>query len=255
MVAPLPPVRTQLSSQSHDYQQFSEQYSKLQIENTYFLAFRSVAELLGRYLGNDSNSKRTLDFGCGTGRSTRFLHSLGLDTVGVDINPFMLSRARQAMEGDYYLLDSEQLPFAAKHFDIIFQSFVLLEYSSIAQMTDSFEEFHRVLADDGLITVVTGSEDYYRHDWLSFEMGDTQEQTLESGCQVQVSIRGTDVVLFDYYWTDSDYRHVFQQTGLEVVDVVQPLAQGDEPFNWVNECEFPCWSIYVLKKQRTAPFS
>lgn len=255
MVVSLPSVRTQFYSQSHNYQQFSKQYSKLQIEDTYFLAFRSVAELLGRYFGNDSNGKRTLDFGCGTGRSTRFLHSLGFDTVGVDINPFMLSRARQAIEGNYYLINSQQLPFAAKHFDIIFQSFVLLEYSSIPEMINTFEQFHRVLADDGLIMVVTGSEDYYHHDWLSFEIGDTQGQTLESGCQVQISIRGTDVVLFDYYWTDSDYRHVFQQTGLEVVDVVHPIAQGYEPFNWVNEREFPCWSIYVLKKQKTTLFS
>ncbi len=56
-------------------------------------------------------------------------------------------------------------------------------------------------------------------------------------------------MLFDYFWTDADYQQVFQKSGFDVVEMVKPLAQGNEPFEWVNECEFPCWTIYVLKKQ------
>jgi ubiquinone/menaquinone biosynthesis C-methylase UbiE len=236
----------------HNYRRFSSQYSKLQIENSYFLAFRAAAELLEKHR---IAGTRLLDFGCGTGRSTRFLKNLGFEAIGADISQDMLSQARQAAQGDYYWLDSKEIPFSAQSFDIIFQSFVLLEYSSLLKMINTFEEFDRVLCDNGIVMVVTGSEEYYRHNWLSFKIGDADEinreetEPLTSGCKVKVSIKGTDIVLFDYFWTDDDYRQVFQESGFYVVDMVQPLAQGDEPFDWVNECEVPCWTIYVLKKQ------
>ncbi|NEO28186.1 MAG: class I SAM-dependent methyltransferase [Kamptonema sp. SIO4C4] len=234
-----------MSLPTHNYQQFSEQYSQLQIEKTYFLAFRAVAELLAGY---EHQGKRVLDFGCGTGRSTRFLQNLGLAPVGVDINSSMLRQAQQ-FGGDYYLLESENLPFPRQSFEIIFQSFVLLEYASTADMEATFQEFHRVLTDNGIIVIVTGSEEYYRHDWLSFEMGKSAHSSLQSGCKVPVSIRDTEIVLFDYYWTDQDYRQVFQNSGFTVVKAQYPLAQGNEPFAWISECEFPCWTIYMLKKQ------
>lgn len=236
----------------HNYQQFSPQYSKLKIEDSYFLAFRSAANLLKK---NQVSGKRALDFGCGTGRSTRFLKSLGCKAVGADSSQAMLSQARQYDQGEYYWLSSDSLPFSPQSFDVIFQSFVLLEYSSISQMSETFKELNRVLDDDGIVVVVTGSEAYYCHDWLSFKIGDDDEigslsaSSLTSGCQVKVAIRGTDIVLFDYFWTDADYRQAFQGSGFDVIEMVQPLAQGDEPFNWVNECQFPCWTIYLLKKQ------
>ncbi len=242
----LPPSTIEpIPLQTHDYQQFSGQYAELKLEGSYFLAFNAVAEWCQRH----PSRGKLLDFGCGTGRSTRFLRNLGFDPVGVDINPSMLAKARQAAEGEYYLLDSEQLPFPNHRFDAIFQSFVLLEYSSIPQMINTFEEFHRVLTDEGIVIVVTGSEEYYRHNWSSFEIGPVDDTCLASGCKVRVGIRDTNIVLFDYYWTDNDYRQVFQQSGFEVIEAMQPLAQGHEPFAWVNECEFPCWTIYVLKKQ------
>lgn len=235
----------------HNYQQFSSEYSKLEIEDSYFLAFRTVSELLQKYRGS---GKKLLDFGCGTGRSTRFLRGLGFEAIGVDISQSMLEQAKQADQGIYHRLDSNQLPFSAQNFNIIFQSFVLLEYSSTQKMIDTFLEFNRVLDDRGIVMVVTGSEDYYRHNWLSFEVGDADQTAhnrshLKSGCTVKISIRGTNIVLFDYFWTDSDYRKVFQKSGFDVVEMLQPLAQGDEPFDWVSEREFPCWTIYVLRKR------
>lgn len=236
----------------HNYRRFSSQYSKLKIEKSYFLAFQAAAELLEKY---KNVGTRLLDFGCGTGRSTRFMKSLGFEAIGADISQDMLRQARQADQGDYHWLDAGKIPFPAKRFDVIFQSFVLLEYSSLPQMVSTFEEFNRVLSDSGLVMVVTGSEEYYRRNWLSFKIGDADEKNchkankLTSGCKVKVAITETDIVLFDYFWTDDDYRQAFQEAGFCVVEMVQPLAQGNEPFDWVNECEFPCWTIYILKKQ------
>jgi ubiquinone/menaquinone biosynthesis C-methylase UbiE len=239
-------VSLHLPSVTHDYQQFSDQYAKLKIEGTYYLAFKPIVELIGRYR---ALGKRALDFGCGSGRSTRFLKSLGFNAIGVDKSEAMIRQAQGMVGGGVYLhLDSETLPFPDNSFNFIFQSFVLLEYSSIPAMVSTFRELNRVLIEDGLVVVITGSEAYYQRNWLSFELDCAENQTLASGDKARVSIRGTDIVLFDYYWTDRDYRQVFQQSSFDVVETLYPIAQGDEPFDWVNECEFPCWAIYVLKK-------
>lgn len=237
-------VSLQVFSSTHDYQQFSEQYSKLRIEGTYYLAFEPLGELIERY----GLKGRSLDFGCGAGRSTRFLKTLGFDVVGVDKSLSMLQHAQRSIGGTYYLLDSEKLPFPAASFNLAFQSFVLLEYASIPEMISTFKELNRVLTSNGAAIVVTGSEDYYRRNWCSFQLEHDENLNLSAGSTAKVMIQGTDIVLFDYYWTDADYRHVFEQSGFNVVEMVQPLARGDEPFDWVNEREFPCWSIYVLKK-------
>ena len=75
-------------------------YATLQFPGTYYLAFRDLPALIGRY----NHGRRALDFGCGTGRSTRFLTDLGLKVVGVDISQAMLDQARALdPSGDYYL--------------------------------------------------------------------------------------------------------------------------------------------------------
>ena len=57
-------------------------YAELEFPGTYYLAFRDLPALLRKH----ARGTRALDFGCGTGRSARFLRGLGLEVVGVDIS-------------------------------------------------------------------------------------------------------------------------------------------------------------------------
>jgi predicted TPR repeat methyltransferase len=41
------------------------------------------------------SGRRAVDFGCGTGRSTRLLRSFGFEVVGVDVSASMIHQARQ----------------------------------------------------------------------------------------------------------------------------------------------------------------
>ena len=73
-------------------------YAELGFPGTYGLAFRDLPALFARQV----SGRRALDFGCGTGRSTRFLRGLGLEAIGADVSPPMLERARQLdPAGDY----------------------------------------------------------------------------------------------------------------------------------------------------------
>ena len=56
----------------------ADAYNELELGGTYDLVFRNLPGLLEKHV----RGTRALDFGCGTGRSTRFLQRLGYTTTG-----------------------------------------------------------------------------------------------------------------------------------------------------------------------------
>jgi len=77
----------------------AEAYSKLEFANTYHLAFATCRRCLPPTCRDGA-----LDFGCGTGRSTRFLRELGFQPVGVDISAEMITKAHELDPGGDYRL-------------------------------------------------------------------------------------------------------------------------------------------------------
>src|SRR6516162_931192 len=78
-------------------------YATLEFPGTYYLAFRDLPGLIHRY----NCGSRALDFGCGTGRSARFLRNLGLHVIGADVSQAMLDHARALdPSGGYHLIRS-----------------------------------------------------------------------------------------------------------------------------------------------------
>ncbi len=149
----------------HDYTKFSNEYAELEIEGTFYLAFRDIANLLNRY----AKGKKALDYGCGAGRSTRYLKKLGYDTIGVDISPDMLKHAQlEDGFGEYYQIKSGQLPFDDMSFEIVFSSFVLLEVPSKEEMKEILLEMERVTKKNGTIVIVTSIAESYKGNWISF---------------------------------------------------------------------------------------
>jgi SAM-dependent methyltransferase len=57
----------------------ADAYESLELANTYYLAYRDLPAIISDYVAGT----RALDFGCGTGRSSRFLKELGFSVVGV----------------------------------------------------------------------------------------------------------------------------------------------------------------------------
>ena len=53
----------------------SESYAKLEFPGTYYLAYRDIPGIISKHV----KGKNALDFGCGTGRSTRFLKNQTLE--------------------------------------------------------------------------------------------------------------------------------------------------------------------------------
>jgi 2-polyprenyl-3-methyl-5-hydroxy-6-metoxy-1,4-benzoquinol methylase len=110
----------------YDDQTRAEAYASLEFANTYYLAYRDLPNVLTEHV----RGRRALDFGCGTGRSTRFLHQLGFEVTGLDASSQMLAKARDAdAAGDYRLLaagDFSQLDCGS--YDLVLSAFTFEQH-------------------------------------------------------------------------------------------------------------------------------
>ena len=101
-------------SNVYDDRERAEAYATLDFPGTYYLAYRDLPAIFDKHVtGRDA-----LDFGCGAGRSTRFLKKLGFNVTGIDISSSMIEMARKAdPRGNYQLVgDGDFSCFARPRF-------------------------------------------------------------------------------------------------------------------------------------------
>jgi SAM-dependent methyltransferase len=227
----------------------AEAYSKLEFPATYYLAYRDIPEIIVAHI----RGKNALDFGCGAGRSSRFLKNLGFTVIGVDISGDMIKKAKEIdPAGDYRLVaDESPAGFGIEAYDLVLSAFTFDNIPTMERKVATFEKLKDSLRGDGCILNLVSSPDIYTHEWASFSTRDFPEN-LVAKCGDTVKIIMTDVEdrrpVEDIIWYDSDYREVYSQAGLEIAAVYRPLAKESEPFMWVTETTIPPWVIYVLKK-------
>ena len=235
-----------MSIKTHDYEKHAGAFADLEMQGTQYLAFRDIPRLIDEHAGPVAS---VLDYGCGAGRSTRFLKRLGYDAVGVDISQDMLTQARaRDNAGQYQHIPSGRLPFDDAAFDLIFASYVFLEVSRIDEIADILREMKRVLRADGTIILVTSSTEATEGHWVSLSYAFPEnEKVLQSGDTVKLLIEGIDVVLYDYFWTENDYIGAAQSAGLKLATLHKPLGSPDDGVAWRDETSISPIAIYVLK--------
>lgn len=226
----------------------ADAYDRLGFPGTYYLAYRDLPALISKRV----RGGKALDFGCGTGRSTRFLRELGFDVVGVDVAEPMLARARERDPGGEYRLvpdgNLDGLPAAA--FDLVLAAFTFDNIPTMEKKVLLFGSLRRLLNAGGCIVNVVSSPEIYVHEWASFSTKDfTGNRTATSGDKVLIVMLDVDDgrPVEDIMWTDEAYRETYRRAGLIPVDVVKPLADGTEPYDWVTETEVAPWVVYVLR--------
>jgi SAM-dependent methyltransferase len=227
----------------------AEAYARLEFPGTYYLAYRDLPDIISRHV----KGTRAVDFGCGTGRSTRFLQKLGFDTIGVDIAQDMIKKARDKdPEGCYYLIEDGKLgQLENRGFDLVLSAFTFDNIPTMEKKVNIFRGIGSLLKSDGRIINLVSSPDIYLHEWASFSTKDFPENK-SAKCGDTVKIIITDIddkrPVEDIVWPDEDYQKVYRKAGLEAVATYRPLANENEPYEWVNETTIAPWVIYVLKK-------
>jgi SAM-dependent methyltransferase len=234
----------------YEDRQRAEAYAKLEFPGTYYLAYRDLPEIISEHV----NGRRALDFGCGTGRSTRFLQKLGFEVVGVDLAEAMIKKAREFdPAGDYRLIENDSLNrLHTEAFDLVLSAFTFDNIPTKDKKIMLFNDLKNLLNKDGKIVNLVSSPEIYIHEWASFTTKDFPENRF-AGSGDKVRIIMTDIEdrrpVEDILWKDEAYREVYKRAGLDSLKTIAPLAKESEPYQWVNETVIAPWVIYVLGKR------
>ena len=222
-------------------------YASLEFPGTYYLAYRDLPAIIRAHVAGG----KALDFGCGTGRSTRFLRGLGFETIGVDIAPPMLARARERdPEGDYRLVGEEgpeSLPAAA--FDLVLSAFTFDNVPTMERKVRLLRALGERLASGGRIVSVVSSPEIYTHEWVSFSTKDFPENArAESGDTVRIVMLDVPDArpVEDVVWSERSYDETYAGAGLRRIARHRPLGKASEPVRWVSETSVAPWVIDVL---------
>jgi SAM-dependent methyltransferase len=143
----------------------------------YRAKFRLYIELLDRMSVEDDDvafvrrhleglDGKVLDLGCGPGQWSEWLHSLGLDVLGIDLVPEFIAHARWAHAGPEFRLGSItelEVPDGSAAGALAWFSTIHLPPPSL---DEALTEIHRVVAPGG--TAVLGFFDS-EHDVVEFE--------------------------------------------------------------------------------------
>jgi SAM-dependent methyltransferase len=231
----------------YDDEARAEAYARLEFPGTYYLAYRDLPAIIGEHV----RGSKAVDFGCGTGRSTRFLRKLGFDTVGVDISERMLARARERdPQGEYRLAHGGDIGgLAPGAYDLVLSAFTFDNVPTMEKKVSLMSSLKRLLNDRGRIVNLVSAPEIYVNEWASFSTKDFPgNRDARSGDRVLIVM--LDVQdrrpIEDIVCTDRDYQTAHERAGLVPLGTYRPLARPTEPFPWVSETTIAPWVIYVL---------
>jgi ubiquinone/menaquinone biosynthesis C-methylase UbiE len=224
-------------------------YAKLEFPGTYYLAYRDLPLIIKEHV----TGKSAVDFGCGTGRSTRFLRNLGFDAVGVDISEEMVQNAREMdSDGSYHVIGNADLsPFRDTEQDLVLSAFTFDNIPTEELKMLNLSAIRGVLRPGGVMINLVSSPEIYVNEWASFTTRDFPEnRNASSGDPVKIVMKDVEDSrpVEDVLYTDESYRDIYQRSGLRVLKAYRPLAEESEPFDWISETTIAPWVIYVLQR-------
>jgi SAM-dependent methyltransferase len=237
-------------SNVYDDRARADAYAALEFPGTYYLAYRDLPAIIGAHM----RGTKAVDFGCGAGRSTRFLRGLGFDVMGVDISEPMLARARERDPGGEYRLlpDGDLGGLPAGIHDLVLSAFTFDNIPAMEKKVALLSSLKRLLKDGGRIVNLVSAPEIYMNEWASFSTRDfSGNRTARSGDKVLIVMLDVEDrrPVEDIFCTDDDYREAYKRAGLVPIETCRPLGKPNEPYPWVSETTIAPWVIYVLGPQ------
>ncbi|MBZ5490434.1 MAG: class I SAM-dependent methyltransferase [Acidobacteriia bacterium] len=237
-------------SNVYDDTRRAEAYARLEFPGTYYLAYRDLPAIIAEHV----TGRKALDFGCGAGRSTRFLKNLGFETVGLDVSASMIHLAGKADPAGKYLLVNDGNFSALEHcsFDLILSAFAFDNIPGVPRRCELLRGLRRLLNNEGRIILLGSRPDIYKHEWASFTTKDFPENRLaQGGDPVRIVMKDVEDhrPVVDLAWFHEDYLKLFAASELDLVAHHAPLGHKNEPCEWLTETSIAPWVIYVLKKK------
>jgi len=145
-------------------------YSKLEFPNTYYLAYRDLPSIISSHV----NGNLAIDFGCGAGRSTRFLKKLGFEVIGIDISSDMLTNAKKLdQSGEYRLVSNGKYSQLGNgRFDLVQSIFTFDNIPDWDNRTNILVGLRDLLKPTGKLICLDSTPELYTNEWASFSTKD-----------------------------------------------------------------------------------
>ena len=223
----------------------AELYGSLGIKGTtYQIGFDAVAKLLG-----DITGKTFLDFGCGTGRSARFLKELGAQHVyAVDHDQDMINQAQsRELEGVTFSRTDGAIPLPDASVDGAVSMNVFIEIRTLGEMIRACVEIARTLRSDAPFVLESSNPMAFGRTFRSYSY--PHAGPLQSGQTTPciVITPGGQFVIQDTYWTEDDYVEAIEQAGLTVTTIDYPRPRDPAAWSTDEASISPCIVIEARK--------
>lgn len=230
----------------------ADAYATLEFPGTYWLAFRDLPAIIARHV----TGPVALDFGCGAGRSTRFLKRLGFDATGVDVSASMIEYARKADPAGAYRLigDGDFSGLGTGSLDLVFSAFAFDNIAGALRRAALLGGLRTLLSPKGRIVLLDSTPEIYVHEWISFTTRDFAENRVARGgdpVRIVMKDGGDQRPIVDCIWFHEDYVRLFAAAGVALVAQHRPLGRQAEPWRWGSELTIAPWVIYVLESAET----
>ncbi len=211
---------------------------------TYQIGFDAVARLLG-----DISGRTFLDFGCGAGRSARFLRALGARHVyAVDHDQNMIGQAlSRDLDGVTFRHIGSAIPLPDMSVDGAVSMNVFIEIRTLAAMTGACAEIARTLRPGAAFVLESSSPMAFGHTFRSFSYPHTGSLRSGDTTPCIVTAPGGQFVIEDTYWTEDDYTGAIEHAGLTVTTVDYPRPRDPEAWSTDEASIPPCIVIEARK--------
>jgi SAM-dependent methyltransferase len=171
--------------------------------------------------------------------------------VGVDIAPEMVRHAHSIdPAGDYRLVpDGDLSSFPDASFDLILSAFTFDNIPTRQRKAALFGALRRLLGPGGRLLNIVSAPEIYWHEWASFTTKPFPEnRQARAGDPVRIIVTALEDrrPAVDILWPDTDYRAVYAEADVSMLETHQPLGRDEEPYDWVSEKHTAPWTIYVL---------
>lgn len=227
----------------------AESYARLEFPNTYYLAYRDLPEIISRHV----SGSLAVDFGCGTGRSSRFLKGLGYNVVGTDISEEMITKAKSIdLSGDYQLVSNGNYDhLGIEKFDMVQSIFTFDNIPGWDNRTMILKGLRNLIKPGGKMICLDSTPELYVNECASFTTRDFPEnRNARTGDIVRCIMLDVEDkrAVEDIFWSLEDYYKLFDRAGFEIEAIYKPLGYNYEPYKWISETETAPWMIFVLNK-------
>lgn len=194
--------------------------------------------------------KKILDYGCGTGRFSRFLHKQGGKLIGVDVSEKMIEQAKNfdPLDIQYHVIESAKLDFIENQsIDLITINYVTCTVPSQSEVVKIFESLNRVLKDTGNLVILDNNwEKSHGKEFVSHKLD--LHENLKSGQKVGVTLKSSpEIRIEDHFWSKDDYTKMLNNAGFHVHSIQEPLAK-DTKHKWIDEQNYPPSLIITARK-------